>query len=118
VPQLEYSAFVLRQAFAAQQTSIAVLTQPFGASKMAIKRFPRAIGLALCINMQDKLCDLAPIRAFSICVKQPQIGDQMLVIVRRQRRRIRRLICYIGIKWALRHTLSFIKLAQSVRRFQ
>jgi hypothetical protein len=47
---------------------------PFGALEVGLECQSGAIGFAIWINMQDDACDLTPIRAGSIGIKQTHAG--------------------------------------------
>jgi hypothetical protein len=68
---------------------------------MTVECMPRPIWLAIRINMQNDPRNLAPVGAFSVGIKQPQVSHQMFLIVRRQRRGGWRRVSNIGIERGL-----------------
>ena len=66
---------------AEQKMAITALGHPFGAGEMTFPGTPGAFGLAIRIDVQNNLCDFAPICPFGIGVKEPQIRHKMLFIV-------------------------------------
>lgn len=64
---------------------IAMRRHPFGAGQMALKGSSRAGWLLRRIDLKNDPRDLGPIRAFGIGIEKPQIGDEMLLIIGRQR---------------------------------
>ena len=65
---------------------ISMFGHPLGPRQMALMGAARAFRLTIWIDVQYDLRNFAPISAFGVGVEQPQIGDQVLFIVRRQRR--------------------------------
>jgi len=70
-----------------------MLRHPFCASEMAIECAPCAVWLELRIDVEHELHHLAPVRRLCVSIQQPQIGDDVLLIVYREDR-IRR--CEVG----------------------
>jgi hypothetical protein len=73
--------------------TVAVFAHPAGAGEMTLQCRAGALRLALRIDVQDVTRDLAPIRAVGVAVEQALVGDQMDLIVVREKRNIR---CSIG----------------------
>src|SRR4051794_5526266 len=71
---------------AEQKMTIPVLGHPFGTSQVTLPGPPGAFGLALRIDVQNNLCDFAPIGSFGISVKETHICNKMLFIVAGQNR--------------------------------
>lgn len=88
---------------AAQKMSIAVCHHPFGPVQMALPRPPRAIGLLHRIDPQNDPHDLDPIGAFGFSVQKPQVADEVLFVVVRQRIGCRGEIGKFGIEERLTH---------------
>jgi hypothetical protein len=62
------------------------------------------------VNMEHKLRYLAPIRTFRVCIKQPQISNDVLLVVHHQRGVGRRRIVDIWIKrWFPHDVRSFLR---------
>ncbi|KJC34194.1 hypothetical protein UB31_39000 [Bradyrhizobium sp. LTSP849] len=73
---------------------------------MAIERISCTSGFKFRINMENKPRHLAPIRALCVGIKQPQIGDDVLLVVCRQGRICRSHIGNVWIKrWFLHDSL-------------
>ena len=66
---------------AKQKMAITAFGHPFGAGEMTFPGPPCAFGFAIRIDVQNDLCDFAPICPFSVGVKQTQIRHKMLLIV-------------------------------------
>lgn len=58
---------------------------PFGAGQMAFPYLPSTCGLLLRIELKNDPRDLGPIRALSLGIKKPQISDEVLFVITRQR---------------------------------
>jgi hypothetical protein len=58
---------------------------PFGAGQMALKGLPRKGGLFRRIDLKNDPRNLGPIRAFRIGIEKPQISDEVLLVIARQR---------------------------------
>src|SRR4051794_5705557 len=91
---------------AKQKMTIAVLGHPFRACKMTLPGPPGAFGLAIRIDVQNDVCNFAPICPFGIGVKETQIRYKMLFIVAGQNRLRRSGIRYGRIEWRLGHGLA------------
>ncbi len=78
----------------AQKMLVAVRCHPFGAGEMALEGLPRTGGLLRRIDMENDPGDLGPIRPFGIGIEKPQIGDEVLLVVARQRIGRRRRVLY------------------------
>jgi len=70
---------------------------------MAIEGCARALGVAFGIDVEDNSCDFPPIGILGVSIQQPEIGDDVLLVIRRQRGIIRRLVCNIGVERWRRH---------------
>jgi hypothetical protein len=75
---------------ATEKMAITALGHPFGAGEMTLPGPPGAFGLAIRIDVQNHLCDFAPICPFGIGVKETQIRHKMLFIVASQN----------GLRWS------------------
>ena len=62
---------------------------PFGPGQMALPGKPCAGGLVGRIDLKNDPRDLDPIRAFGIGIEKPQISDEVLLVIARQRVRRR-----------------------------
>ena len=51
---------------------------------MTVEGSPRAVRMALWINVKDDVRDLPPVCIISVCIQQPEIGDDMLLVIGRQ----------------------------------
>ena len=51
---------------------------------MAVERLPGPITFMFRIKVQHDSCDFPPVRTFRMRVEQPQIRDEVLVVVRGQ----------------------------------
>ena len=58
---------------------------PFGAGQMAFPCLSSTGGLLLRIDLKNDPRDLGPIRALGVGIKKPQIGDEVLLVIARQR---------------------------------
>ena len=72
-------------AAAAQEMPVAVRRHPFGAGQMAFPCLPSTGGLLLRIDLKNDPRNLGPIRALGIGIKKPQISDEVLLVITRQR---------------------------------
>src|SRR5258708_6479591 len=91
---------------AKQKMTIAALGHPFGARQVALPGTLGAFGLALRIDVQNDVGNLAPIGSFGIGVKETQIRYKMLLIVAGQNRLRRSGIRYGRIEWRLGHGVA------------
>src|SRR5688500_2149900 len=66
---------------AQQKMTITALGHPFRARQVTFPGTPGAFGLAIRIDVQNDLCDFAPIGPFGIGGKETQIRHKMLFIV-------------------------------------
>ena len=69
----------------AQKMLVAVCHHPFGPVQMAFPYPPCAFGFLRRIDLQNDSGDLRPISAFGVRVEKPQIADEVLLVIRRQR---------------------------------
>ncbi|AMA56242.1 hypothetical protein BCCGELA001_08225 [Bradyrhizobium sp. CCGE-LA001] len=53
---------------------------------MTLRCAPRTVRLSLGVNMQDHLSNFAPVRSFALRLQKANIRDNMLFVIRRQRR--------------------------------
>ena len=58
-----------------------MLGHPSGAREVAFERSPRAVGVAVRVNMQDDPRDIAPVGTVRIGIEQAQVRDEMLLVV-------------------------------------
>ena len=70
-----------RSGAASQQVAITSLGHPSGAREVAFERSPRAVGVAVRVNMQDDPRDIAPVGTVRIGIEQAQVRDEMLLVV-------------------------------------
>ena len=80
--------------------AITLLGHPSGAREVAFERSPRAVGVAVRVNMQDDPRDIAPVGTVRIGIEQAQIRDEMLLVVG-------------GNRWIGRGQISDIRIASS-----
>ena len=64
-----------------QKMLIAVLGHPLRACQMALPGAARAVRLAPGIDVQDKTGRFGPVRSVGLGIKEPQIGDKVILIV-------------------------------------
>ena len=91
---------------AKEKMTITALGHPFGAREVTLPGTPGAFGLAIRIDVQNHLCDFAPICPFGIGVKETQIRHKMLFIVAGQNGLGRSGIGYRRIEWRLGHGVA------------
>ena len=65
---------------------------------MALESPPGAIGFATMVQLQHDAGDLFPISAVGVRIQEPQLHDQMLAVLRRQRSLGRRRVVDTGIE--------------------
>jgi hypothetical protein len=82
----------------AQQMSIAMIRHPSGASQMAGEGTACALRVAFGIDVKNDSCNVSPVRIVSVSIQQPEIGDDVLLVVGRQHGIIRCQVRNIGIK--------------------
>ncbi len=70
---------------AAQKMLVAVRHHPFGPVQMAFPHLPGAFWLVRRIDLQNDSRDFGPIGAFGLSVEKPQVADEVLLVIRRQR---------------------------------
>ncbi len=68
---------------------------------MALEGAPRAGGFPDRINLEHDPRDLGPIRPFGIGVEKPQIGDEVFLVVARQRVGCRAASAVLGVNEGL-----------------
>jgi hypothetical protein len=61
--------------------AITSLGHPSGAREVAFERSPRAVGVAVRVNMQDDPRDIAPVGTVRIGIEQAQVRDEMPLVV-------------------------------------
>jgi hypothetical protein len=76
---------------------------PSGAGKMGIEGCARALGVAFGIDVKNYSCNFPPIGILGVSIQQPEIGDDVLLVIRRQHGIIRWPVCNIGIERGRRH---------------
>jgi hypothetical protein len=81
--------------------TITALGHPFRARQVTLPGAPRAFELAIRIDVQNDVCNFAPIGAFGVRVKETQIRYKMLFIVAGQNRLRRSGIRYGRIEGRL-----------------
>jgi hypothetical protein len=86
-----------------QKMAIAMLRHPLGARQVTLPGASRALGLLCRIDVQDDTRNLGPIRTLSLGVEEPQIGNEMLLIVTGQNVGLGGLVGNWGIKRRLGH---------------
>src|SRR5262249_26465237 len=83
--------------------SVSMTCHPSGAGKMAIEGCACALGVAFGIDVKDYSCNFLPIGILGVSIHQPEIRDDVLLVIRRQHGIIRCLVCNIGIERGRRH---------------
>jgi hypothetical protein len=68
------------------------------------------------IDVQYDLGNFAPVGTLGVSIEQPQISDQMLFVVARERWADRAGVRNIGIKWRLFHSGSKGPILASIYR--
>ncbi|SCB42977.1 hypothetical protein GA0061098_1009209 [Bradyrhizobium shewense] len=58
---------------------------------------PRTIRLSLWVHMQDHSSHFAPVRTLTFGLQQANVRDDMLFVIGRQRRLVRRVVSYVWI---------------------
>ena len=97
--------------------TVSLLCHPFRAGQVAIERSSRTSRLKFRIKVEHKSGDLAPIRTLAVGIEQPQIGDDVLLVVGRQGRIGRRQIGNVRIKrWLSQKTPRFVGVQRSATR--
>jgi hypothetical protein len=61
--------------------TIAAFRHPLSAREVTLPGSSRALRLAIRIDVQNQVCDLTPIGAFGIGIKETQVRYKMLFIV-------------------------------------
>lgn len=98
----------------AEEMTIAAFRHPFGAGKVTFPGSLRAFWLAIRINVQNEIGDLAPIGSLSVGVKETQVRHKMLLIVTGQCRsgrsgiRYRRIERRLHVGWLNQSLLCII----------
>ena len=85
---------------------------PFGTRQMAFKNMPSPGRFLRRINLQNDPCNFRPIRTLGIGIEEPQISDEVLLIIPRQCVNERRRISYCWGEWRLWHDTSLVGLRQ------
>jgi hypothetical protein len=83
---------------ASQQVTITMICHPSCASEMAIEGAAGALRVAFGIDVKDDSCNIPPVRMVSVSIQQPEIGDDVLLVIGRQHGIIRCQVRNIGIK--------------------
>jgi hypothetical protein len=83
---------------ATKQVAIAVARHPLGARKMAVEGAARSVWLGDRIDPKDKTSGLAPIGVVCLGIKEPEISDDVLLVIRRKHGIDWRKICDIRIE--------------------
>lgn len=78
---------------------IAVLGHPTGALEVRLPAAAGAVGLRVWIAIQDDAGDFALVGAFGLGVKQAQIGDEVVLVIRRDFVRLRHLVGDLGVEF-------------------
>ncbi len=100
-----------------QEKLVSALAEPAGACHVAFISLTGSRWLPDRIDMQDDFRHLSPVRALSVRIQQPQIGDRMRVIVGRQCVICRREIVAIGIERHVFPGISWPAMAKLAREF-
>src|SRR5262245_29216136 len=66
---------------ALEKMAIAVLCHPLRALEVALPGAPRPVGLLRWIDVQHYARHLGPIRTLGVGVEEPEIGDQVLLVI-------------------------------------
>jgi hypothetical protein len=85
-------------ASAAQQVAITMIRHPFCASEMAIEGATCALRVAFGIDVKNDSGNFPPIGTVCLGIQEPEIGDDMLLVIGRQHGIIRCQVRNIGIK--------------------
>ena len=91
---------------AKQKMAITALGHPFRARQVTLPGTPGAFWFAIRIDVQNNICNFAPIGPFGIGVKETQIRHKMLFIVAGQNRLRRSSIRHGWIEWRLGHGVA------------
>jgi hypothetical protein len=83
--------------------AITVLRHPLRALEVALPGTPRALVLLQWIDVQHYSCHLGPIRALGVGVEEPEIGDQVFLVVSSENVSLRSLIINGRIEGRLAH---------------
>jgi len=78
--------------------AIAVARHPLCARQVAIESSARSIWLGDRIDPKDKMSGLAPIGVVCLGIKEPEISDDVLLVIRRKHGIDWRKICDIRIE--------------------
>ena len=65
---------------------------------MAIEGAACALRIAFGIDVKNDSCNFPPVRILGVSIQQPEIGDDMLLVIGRQHGTIRCQVRNIGIK--------------------
>lgn len=84
-----------------------MLGHPFGARKMTLICAPRTIWLSLWVHMQDHSSNFAPVGALTLRLQKPNVRDDVLFVIGRRRRLIRRTVRNVWIEGWLLHHIHF-----------
>src|SRR5260370_42195368 len=83
--------------------AIAVLCHPLRALEVALPGAPRPVGLLRWIDVQHYSRHLGPIRALGVGIEEPEIGDQVFLVVTSENVSLRSLIINGRIEGRLAH---------------
>ena len=78
--------------------TVALARHPLCTREVAIKGAARSVWLRDRIHMKDKTSRFAPIAIVRLGIKEPQISDDVLLIIRRKHGVGWRKICDIGVE--------------------
>ena len=91
-----------------------MLRHPFRAGQMSFERTLCAIMLKLWVDAEDKFCYFTPICPFRVGVEQPQIGYNVLLVVRRKHGIRGRHIGNVGISRRFFHACVTVRMILNV----
>jgi hypothetical protein len=66
---------------------------------MTLEGCPRALRMSVRIDVEDDASHLPPIGIVSVGIQQPEIGDDMLLVIVRQHGGIRCQVRNIRVEW-------------------
>ena len=108
IPPVSYANYFARENFLGlldslagplEQMAVAMICHPFGSGQMAVKGASRSLRTPVGIDVEDDARDLLPISIRSVGIQQPEIGDDMLLVIGRQHGVIRRQVRNIWVQW-------------------
>jgi hypothetical protein len=86
-----------------EQVAITVLRHPLRAGQVALPGPAGSLRLACWIDVEDNTSYFTPLSRIRLRVEETEIGDQVLLVVCRERVLVRRLIGDIRIRWKFAH---------------